>query len=259
MSTTEATVMAAFIGVIGSLLVAALKTFFDWKNGKIRAKLNQDAQKQAHDQGLIAQEQAYNQRISEKMIDRVHEYAAKYYFPLLKRADDFNYYLIKVKKLIRMGKKVDDEIKKVSFFHFVMYIKAQHKLFNEVGGVLLNSFDLERKITELIHFFERKININLRDTNFLISTVKAVEYASFETELEKSHKKNNRLWKIYKKYKRNILNKKTREYLIKSLTAFYEIFLYGINMVFYPWYGEKPEPPVEGEQILKELGIPPDS
>ena len=249
----EAAVMAAIIGVIGSLMVAALKTFFDWKNEKIRAELNRDAQEQAHDQGLIAQEQAYNQRISEKMIDRVHEYAAKYYFPLLKRADDFNYYLIK------MEKKADDEIKRVSFFHFVLYIKAQRKLFNEVGGILLNSFDLESKITELIYFFERKINIDLRDTSFLINKVKAVDYASFESELVESHKEDSMLWKIYEKYERNISDKKTSEDLIKSLTAFSEIFLYGINMVFYPWYGEKPKLPVKGEQILQELGITLDS
>jgi hypothetical protein len=224
----NAAVIAAIIGVIGSLMVAVLKTFFDWKNEKMRAKLNLDAQEQAHAQGLIAQEQAYNQRISEKMIDRVHEYAANYYYPLLKRSDDFNYYLEK------MGKKTDEEIKKVSFFRFVLYIKAQNKLDNKVGAILLNSFDVETKITDLIYFFEKKINLNLRDISFLINKVEAVDYASFETTLELSD-------------------------LIKSLTAFFEIFVYGINMVFYPWYGEKPKPPVEGYEIYQELKLPLDS
>ena len=234
----NATVIAAIIGVIGSLMVAGLKTFFDWKNEKMRAKLNLDAQ-----------EQAYNQRISEKMIDRVHKYAAKYYFPLLRRADDFN------QSLMEMGKNANDKTKRASFFLFVLYIKAQHMLFNDVGGVLLNSLDLEWKITELIYFSERKININLQDTNFLINKVKVVDYASFDSELVESYRNNSMFWKIYEKYEGNMLDKKTRDDLSKSLTAFFEIFVYGINMVFYPWYGEKPKPPVEGEVIYQKLKL----
>ena len=74
----EAAVIAAIIAAIGSAAVALLKMFFDWRS-----------QKQAHILGISAQRQAYFQRISEKMIDRVLEYAARYYYPLLKRADDF--------------------------------------------------------------------------------------------------------------------------------------------------------------------------
>jgi hypothetical protein len=233
----EAVVIAAIIALIGSVATAILKVFFDWMS-----------KKQAHILGISAQRQAYIQRISEKMIDRVHEYAAKYYFPLLKRADDFKHYL----KKKEIG---NDEIKKRSFFRFIMYIQAEHKLFDEIGGVLLNSFDLEKKVTAFMYIIEKKINLDLKDISFLITKVNVVEYDSF-VNLKLEHANNIRLWDdIYKKYERNISDKETREDLIKSLIAFDEIFSYGINIVFYPWYGEKPEPSDEGKKILQEYGI----
>lgn len=233
----EAAIIAAIIALIGSVAVALLKVFFDWR-GRI----------QAHILGISAQEQASIQRISEKMMDTVHGYAVSYYFPLLKRASDFFYYLIKTEK-------GNEEIKKRSFFRFILYIQAEHKLFDEIGAVLLKSFYLEKKVTYFMNFIEKRINLDLKDISFLITKVDVVEYDSF-VNLKLAQVDNDRLWNdIYKKYERNISDKDIREDLIKSLIAFCEIFSYGINIVFSPWYGEKPEPTDEGKKILQEYGI----
>lgn len=233
----EAAVIAAIIAAIGSAAVALLKMFFDWRS-----------QKQAHILGISAQRQAYFQRISEKMIDRVLEYAARYYYPLLRRADDFQYYLKKIEK-------GNDEIKKRSFFRFILYIQAEHKLFNEIGGVLLNSIGLEAKVTDFMYIIEKKINIDLKDISFLITRVNVVEYDSF-VNLELNLADSKRLWDdVYEKYGKNISDKETRDDLIKSLTTFSEIFSYGVNIVLYPWYEEEPKLTEEAKKILQENGI----
>ena len=136
-----------------------------------------------------------------------------------------------------------------------MYIQAEHKLFNEIGGVLLNFIGLETKVTDFMYIIEKKINIDLKDISFLITRVNAVEYNSF-VNLELNLADSKRLWDdVYEKYGKNISDKETRDDLIKSLTTFSEIFSYGVNIVLYPWYGEEPKLTDEAKKILQENGI----
>lgn len=232
MTTIDAPVIAAIIGVIGAFAGGVLKTLYDWIT--------------------------MNRRLKERFLDKIDEYTKKYYLPLITRAERLCYYLDRINKEQKVA--AVEKLKKNSFFFFVMFIKAKHRLDKELGGgVLLNSFDLECKIRGLIMLIAGMDIIDLPDNRLLIK-VKGSELDSFLlSKPDSSSESNTELLEIYAKYKSYISKKENRDYLITLIKVFAELFHYGINDIFYLWYKPWYKPwyklkcPDIPEEILKKL------
>lgn len=231
--------------IFATLVGAVLKYIFDKENEVLKYRL----------------------LISEKMIDKLHDYIKNYYAQLIIQAEGLLYYLQSKSKTSEGI--TEERYIKYSFFFLAKFFSAQYTLRDEIGGIILESHEAEYQIASLWDLIDNKANLDVSEVAILR---KYIEPAHDETWLNVNEflsriDRHKELEEAYEKFKITLSNKDTVEDLIELLVAFTDIFEYHINLIYKSWYKFNvpwyrpykryksiPKQPTEALQILENFG-----
>lgn len=197
----------------------------------------------------------YHLLISEKMIDKLHDYIKQYYAQLFIQAKWLSYYLLKIRESKALAGRTEDRYIKYSFFFLAKFLSSEYTLNEKIGGIILKNLEAEDQIIFLLHSFDVKVNLDVREAAILRKNLEpahdgtGVNVNEFLDKLKTSEE----LADAYDKFKGTVSDEETLKDLLDLLYAFTAIFIYQINLIYEPWYKSKPKQPIKALQTFKKF------
>ena len=181
----------------------------------------------------ISLDTAYNQKISEKMISKVHTYAEDYYIPLLTYARFSASQLYTI--LTNANAPVQE--KQLALFFITKYFQYLLKLCTEKGGIIfLKNFDSESCLEQL----NARARKNLKLTTDQICKLQSIPLEDTPLDFSTEIRQNGELMEIYKTFEEWLDNNKDN---VKKTIAYFhcydELMRHELNLIYMPWYQRK--------------------
>lgn len=194
----------------------------------------------------------YHLLISEKMVDKLHDYVKQYYAQLFIQAKWLSHYLLKIRESKAPG--TADRYIKYSFFFLAKFLSSQYTINEKIGGIILKNLEAEDQIIFLLHSFSVKVNFDVSEVAQLRKNLETAQGGAEVNVNEFLDKINtsNELAGAYDKFKETVSDEKNLKELLDLLYAFTAIFIYHINLIYEPWYKSKPKQPMDALQILEK-------
>ena len=208
----QATLAAAITAGIVSILGIYLKFIFD----------------------QISSDTEYDQKISEKMISKVHTYAERYYIPLGTYAGSSASQLY----MILINAKATTQEKQLALFFITKYFQYGLKLHIEKGGLIfLQNFDSESCLEQLNARARRNLKLT---TDQICILQKSISLNDTPLDFSKKIQRKKELMGIYNTFENWLKNIKDN---VKKAIAYFqcynELMRHELNTIYMPWYQRK--------------------
>ena len=223
----QATLAAAITAGIVSIFGICLKFIFD----------------------QISSETIYNQKISEKMISKIHTYAEKYYVP---RGVYARNSASQLNGILKKEQASTEQDKQLALFFITKYFQYKLKLKIERGGLIfLKDFDSESYLVQLNTEAERCLKLTTEQICRLQKSIALKDlFLDFLKKIQRDHELKN----IYEAFEIWLKDSSTVEKTIKCFQCYSELMFHELNSIYKPWYKSKaPEISPECERILRTL------
>ena len=224
-SAAQATLAAAITAGIVSIFGICLKFIFD----------------------QISSETRYNQKISEKMISKIHTYAEEYYVPMAVYAGKSASLLNDILKKSQASTK-----DKLALFFITKYFRYKLKLTTEKGGLIfLQNLDQESYLGLLDTNAEKYLKLTREQICRLQKSIALEDtFLDFSIKIQNDYELNE----IYKAFKIWLKNYSDVKKTIKCFQCHSELTFHELNSIYKPWYKKKaPKIPPECKRALKTL------
>ena len=196
----------------------------------------------------------YHLLISEKLIDKLHDYIRHYYAQLIIQAKWLSHYLSKISKSKDPASK--ERYTKYSFFFLAKFLSSQYTLNDKIGGIILESLEGEEQLFYLWNCFDNRVDLDIREMAILQKYIKPahdetwLNVDDFLSQIDENHKE---LKVVYEKFEKTLSDEDTVKELVDLLDAFSDIFIYHINLIYKSWYKSKLKQPMGASlQIFKK-------
>lgn len=223
----QATLAAAITAGIVSIFGICLKFIFD----------------------QISSETIYNQKISEKMISKIHTYAEKYYIPLGVYARESAFQLNDILKKAQASTEQD---KQCALFSITRYIRYRFELTTKRGGIIFfQNFNSEVDLSRLRINALQYLKLTPEQKSRLQKSI-ALEDTFLDFSIKTRGEKE--LKKIYEAFKIWLKNYGNVKITIKCFRCYDELMFHELNSIYKPWYGRKvPKLSRECKRVLRTL------
>jgi hypothetical protein len=178
-------------------------------------------------------DRAYSQRISEKMIERIHEYAERYYLPLASAA--FNLISSLQAILSESNPRRREHFLQMAFVSLVNFLQVQLKMTRAVGGVIvLKDFDSEEQVVAL----RARAMSTLPFDNFELAMMGESDCGRL-SDFRKATKEGD-LSDYFGRFSNWSEDHSKVETLIRLFQCHNLIMQRSLGMVYEPWYRSSP-------------------
>ena len=190
----------------------------------------------------------YNQKISEKMLSKIHAYAEECYVPMAvyasKSASQLNAILKKAQ--------ATTEDKQLALFYITKYFQYLLKLTIKRGGIIfLQNFNSEVDLSRLRISAFQYLELTQEQICRLQKSIDLEKgiFLDFSNKIQGDHE----LKKIYESFE-IWLNSSNVEKTIKCFRCYSNLMFHELNSIYKPWYKrEAPELSRECERVLRTL------
>lgn len=222
----QATLAAAITAGIVSILGTYLKFFFD----------------------QISSETAYNQKISETMLSKIHTYTEDYYIPL----ESYAAFSASQLNDILTNAKSSTQEKQLALFFIAKYFRYLLKISTEKGGLIfLKNFDSESYLEDL-NIGARQ---NLELTPDQISILqKSIALEDTPRDFSIKIQGDNELKRIYETIENWLKDNNKVKKTITYLSCYSELMRHELNTIYRPWYQKKaPQISHDCKEVLRHF------
>ena len=167
----------------------------------------------------------YHLLISEKMIDKLHDYIKQYYAQLYIQARWLSHYLRKISKNKTPEGTPEERYIEYSFFFLAKFFSAEYTLNDKIGCIILKTLEAEHQIISLLNSFGVKVNLNVREVATLrknLETAQGGTEVNVNEFLDKINtEKPEELAAAYDKFKGTVSDEKKIKRVILLIRRFY--------------------------------------